>query len=450
MEEFDGETYEDPFMKDLVNFVADSHFQSLFENYFIKYSNEFSDEEEHKLRYYELYTEFQKSKTTDINIDSKGVPSEIKNPTAKWDHDTNTNTIDSHPDSKVLTSFNPPTHVSSIASGICYENSDLSLLEFIIAPNKPFNAATLQVIADWDSEQDNLCEDMHRRINIDSLRHSHDIHIKPNLKDKEQIDRILAMTGNHSMSFEDMDLLYRFRYTLTDNPKALTKFLLAVDWNSDIEIGEVQGLLLMWKEHTDTMDIADALKLLGREKAYQSPLVREYAVEILQRASDDDLLSYLLQLVQALRYEPVSPLSTSTRVLSPLAKFLVTRGCKSPIVANYLYWYLKVEIEDDISGHMFQEIFDTFTCSLEARDLGRKKDNKEQALRKLLAERNLNVIPSKGPSKYIYGLNPASATMFASAVYPCVIELYTAPNNQVLFLLIRLCSNQATISDKIS
>mmetsp|Transcript_19341 Transcript_19341/g.17564 ORF Transcript_19341/g.17564 Transcript_19341/m.17564 type:complete len:194 (+) Transcript_19341:45-626(+) len=59
MEEFDGETYEDPFMKDLVNFVADSHFQSLFENYFVTYSNEFSDEEEHKLRYYELYTEFQ-------------------------------------------------------------------------------------------------------------------------------------------------------------------------------------------------------------------------------------------------------------------------------------------------------------------------------------------------------------------------------------------------------
>ncbi len=43
---------------------------------------------------------------------------------------------------------------------------------------------------------------------------------------------------------------------------------------------------------------------LCREKSFQNPTVRQYAVDTLQSASDEELLTYLLQLVQALRYEP--------------------------------------------------------------------------------------------------------------------------------------------------
>ena len=52
------------------------------------------------------------------------------------------------------------------------------------------------------------------------------------------------------------------------------------------------------------MDVSEALKLLSGDKAFQSPLVRKYAVDVLRNASDDELLLLLLQLVQALRYEP--------------------------------------------------------------------------------------------------------------------------------------------------
>lgn len=38
------------------------------------------------------------------------------------------------------------------------------------------------------------------------------------------------------MIFEEMDLLYRFRYYLTENKKALIKFLLSVDWNVESEV----------------------------------------------------------------------------------------------------------------------------------------------------------------------------------------------------------------------
>eukprot|EP01035_Chromulina_nebulosa_P065980 gene65980-90284_t len=55
---FNGKNYKDTFIGDLVNFVASDSFQTMFENFFIKHALEFGTEEEHKLRYYEIYQEF--------------------------------------------------------------------------------------------------------------------------------------------------------------------------------------------------------------------------------------------------------------------------------------------------------------------------------------------------------------------------------------------------------
>lgn len=385
--------------------------------------------------------------------------------------------------SAVVIAHNPPTQVAAIAQGAYIDNNETGALEFSFTSTRQFNINSLVVIADWDVGQENLCEDMHRRMNHSTLRSNFDVHIKPNLSEKEAIDIVIQKPANHLMSYEDMDLLYRFRYSLTDNKKALTKFLMAVDWTSDSEVAELPILLSKWKEKA-TIDVSDALKLLGREKCYQHPTVREYAVEVLQVASDEDLLKYLLQLVQALRYEPsrfsvtndqgqqvqsrvTDVISSNSTNLSPLARFLINRGFKSPIVANFLHWYLKVETEDEVMGSMFQEIFDTFMiqlssngedgrqiarqleaqadyiakicqCQREARECGRRKNDKEIALRRLLSEKNLAKVPMKGissvplpliPEKQVSGLNPSTATMFASAVYPCVIEFYVEPND---------------------
>ena len=59
MGDFNSDNYNDRFVGDLVGFVAGEGFQSLFERFFLTYAPEFSYEQEHKLRYYELYQEFQ-------------------------------------------------------------------------------------------------------------------------------------------------------------------------------------------------------------------------------------------------------------------------------------------------------------------------------------------------------------------------------------------------------
>ena len=58
--------------------------------------------------------------------------------------------------------------------------------------------------------------------------------------------------------------------------------------------------------------------------------VRSHAVEVLQRTDDEELLYYLLQLVQALRYEA----ETDSR----LAKFLIERATKNGVMGTLLHW----------------------------------------------------------------------------------------------------------------
>lgn len=79
--------------------------------------------------------------------------------------------------------------------------------------------------------------------------------------------------------------------------QALTKFLKCVNWSIASENRQAIELLNRWAP----MDVEDALELLSPN--FTHPVVRKYAVTRLKQACDEDLLLYLLQLVQALKYE---------------------------------------------------------------------------------------------------------------------------------------------------
>ena len=55
-------------------------------------------------------------------------------------------------------------------------------------------------------------------------------------------------------------------------------------------------------------------------------------MEVLRRTDDEELRYYLLQLVQALRYEAVDD--------SRLATFIVQRATKNPVLGILLHWYV--------------------------------------------------------------------------------------------------------------
>ncbi len=89
--------------------------------------------------------------------------------------------------------------------------------------------------------------------------------------------------------------------------------------------------------------------------------VRAHAVDVLVRTDDEDLLSFLLQLVQALRYEPYSN--------SPLADFLVARASQNPTLGSYLHWCTPVypaqaRVGLKVQGSRFWVPLSLITCLL--------------------------------------------------------------------------------------
>lgn len=92
-------------------------------------------------------------------------------------------------------------------------------------------------------------------------------------------------------------MIWKYRFYLSAQKKALTKFLKCINWETGTEVRQALALLAKWAP----MDVEDALELLN--SSFNHPTVRRYAISRLDQALDDDLLLYLLQLVQALKYE---------------------------------------------------------------------------------------------------------------------------------------------------
>lgn len=213
------------------------------------------------------------------------------------------------------------------------EQQELNSLQFV-----PF--------LDFEHQNDNPVEDKYRALAHDLIRGLVDPALKP---DREQRERLAAIidSPSHHPTRNEKDLLWRFRFSLVDNRRALTKFLIAVDWTVESEVVQAAELLEQWRKRSP-IEVTDALKLLGKHVAFQTNLVRDYAIDTLASAPDSELRLYLLQLVQALKYEisesPDSKTGSARQSgsgsgsVSALATFLINRASKNMELAVCLYW----------------------------------------------------------------------------------------------------------------
>ena len=122
-------------------------------------------------------------------------------------------------------------------------------------------------------------------------------------------------------------------------------------WDDSSEVRLAVDMLPIWVE----IDVDDALELLS--PTFRNSSVQQYAVNQLQRADDEELMLYLLQLVQALKFG----VGTTN---SPLCHFLVSRALIDPILGNHFYWFLKVESKDKNYGSTYRTILEYFLNSL--------------------------------------------------------------------------------------
>lgn len=263
--------------------------------------------------------------------------------------------------------------------------------------------------------------ELERNINNNSML---DKELKPSPQLRDELLRILQKPSNVELSDVEKRLIWRFRYffsknnsttVITDhanNPSAaikstklfLTKLLKSINWENDYELNHTFTEIIPHYWTVDKIEIGDALELLsnyfnpytlasgmrhrpstaeenapGNKDPMSSDearfrrifkhvvFLRKLAVDRLRLASGDELHLYLLQLVQALKYEsaifdkypskkpqnsPKSPkneLQDELLLSSPLAKFLIEKSIENNHLGNFFYWYVKVENEDQIN-----------------------------------------------------------------------------------------------------
>lgn len=252
--------------------------------------------------------------------------------------------------------------------------------------------ASLFTIYDGDMlmERENPVEAKHRRLVRSHRSGPLDRELKPNANVRDELNEILSYPPTRALTSAESDLIWSFRFYLTRFPSGLTKFLKSVSWYDHSEAKQATEILLpMWSE----IGMDDVLELLG--PGFKDPRVRAYAVRKLERADDEvstssmqpreaepwqELMLYLLQLVQALKFDAQPPLTASGRrehspstsftatdpqspsasstssAESGLTEFLIRRAANNSILGNNLYWYLQVECDDRKYGKMFKRV----------------------------------------------------------------------------------------------
>ena len=202
------------------------------------------------------------------------------------------------------------------------------------------------------------------------------------------LKEIFRLPPTASLSPVDKDLLWKFRFSLSRTPRSLTKFLKCVTWSDPVEAKQaVEKLLPLWGQE---VGVDDALELLG--PGFTNRGVRAFAVHRLERADDEassslikilrsefidlifqELHLFLLQLVQALKFEHASLLMGSTRSGraaqrkreasgqddedSGLSQFLIDRSVANSILGTAFHWYLMIECENrGAVGKMYAKV----------------------------------------------------------------------------------------------
>uniref|UniRef100_A0A3Q2VRF8 Phosphatidylinositol-4,5-bisphosphate 3-kinase, catalytic subunit gamma n=1 Tax=Haplochromis burtoni TaxID=8153 RepID=A0A3Q2VRF8_HAPBU len=130
---------------------------------------------------------------------------------------------------------------------------------------------------------------------------------------KKQFEAIVGTDPLHPLSPEDKELLWHFRHECMRDPRAYPKLLGSVRWGKQEDVLATHRLLersSAWD--TSGLDVGLAMQLLDCH--YSDAQVRSMAVRKLETLEDDDVLRYLLQLVQSKR------------------------------IGHFLFWFLRSEI----------------------------------------------------------------------------------------------------------
>ncbi|KAJ4924837.1 hypothetical protein JOQ06_003787 [Pogonophryne albipinna] len=187
---------------------------------------------------------------------------------------------------------------------------------------------------------------------------------------KKQFAAIVNTDPLHPLSPEDKELLWHFRTECMRDPRAYPKLLASVRWGKQEDVLATHRLLersSAWD--SSGLDVGLAMQMLDCH--YSDAQVRSMAVRKLETLEDDDVLRYLLQLVQAVKFEPYHDSALSKRI------------------GHFLFWFLRSEIAQSMHYQQrYAVLLEAFLrgCGEEMLQDFRKQVEMTEALQKVTRE----------------------------------------------------------------
>ncbi|XP_014728062.1 PREDICTED: phosphatidylinositol 4-phosphate 3-kinase C2 domain-containing subunit beta [Sturnus vulgaris] len=167
-------------------------------------------------------------------------------------------------------------------------------------------------------------------------------------EDQRQLREAMQKKSLYWLTDADRQRLWEKRCHCHESPGALPMLLASApswDWGC---LPDIYALLSHWS----SMSHQDALGLL--HATFPDQEVRRTAVQWIDSISDTELLDYLPQLVQALKYE--------CYLDSPLVRFLMKRAICDLKVTHYFFWLLKDGLKDSQFSIRYQYLLAALLC----------------------------------------------------------------------------------------
>uniref|UniRef100_W5N2P3 Phosphatidylinositol-4-phosphate 3-kinase catalytic subunit type 2 beta n=1 Tax=Lepisosteus oculatus TaxID=7918 RepID=W5N2P3_LEPOC len=170
-------------------------------------------------------------------------------------------------------------------------------------------------------------------------------------KDTESQGRLKDILHKNSLFWltqEDRRHLWENRYFCHSENSSLPLVLASAPSWEWACLPDIYALLKQWA----CMNHLDALGLL--HATFPDQELRRTAVHWMDSISDSELLDFLPQLVQALKYE--------CYLDSPLVRFLLRRAIGDLRIAHYLFWLLKDALQDSQFSVRYQYLLAALLC----------------------------------------------------------------------------------------
>ncbi|XP_072461367.1 phosphatidylinositol 3-kinase catalytic subunit type 3 isoform X3 [Notamacropus eugenii] len=309
-------------------------------------------------------------------------------------------------------------------------------------------------VPDPQMSMENLVESKHHKL-ARSLRSGPSDHdLKPNAATRDQLNIIVSYPPTKQLTYEEQDLVWKFRYYLTNQEKDLLMYLLQL----------VQAL-----KYENFDDIKNGLEPTKKDnQGSVSECVSGSGTNATEIDSSQIITSPLPPVSSPPPASKTKESADGENLEQDLCTFLISRACKNSTLANYLYWYVIVECEDqdtqqrDPKTHEMylnvmrrfsqallkgdksvrvmrsllaaqQTFVDRLVCVMKAvqRESGNRK-KKNERLQALLGDNekmnlsDVELIPLPlEPQVKIKGIIPETATLFKSALMPAQLFFKT-------------------------